>query len=152
MARRITEEYVTKSLLKWLQDSGWTIICFDFPQSGTGKVLHPSTTTSKTEDAVIPDIIAIKGSIVVHFENKDRFVLDDFDKVLYLRTTHDYDGAYANLLDGYTYDCIFYGIGMPYSASNYSKALGELNKVDFVVFLMEDDEILIIGDHRDIFF
>lgn len=38
----MTEEQVTKALLQYLTDNGWHIVCFDFPQSGTGKVLHPN--------------------------------------------------------------------------------------------------------------
>jgi hypothetical protein len=36
MERRITEEQVTKAILDWLEANDWKIICFDFPQSGTG--------------------------------------------------------------------------------------------------------------------
>lgn len=38
----MTEEQVTKALLQHLTDNGWHIVSFDFPQSGTGKVLHPN--------------------------------------------------------------------------------------------------------------
>ena len=38
----MTEEQVTKALLQHLTDNGWHIVCFDFPQSGTGRVLHPN--------------------------------------------------------------------------------------------------------------
>ena len=34
------EEKVTKNILDWLEENGWTIICYDFPQSGTGVLLH----------------------------------------------------------------------------------------------------------------
>lgn len=138
MAGRIREEHVTKALLQWLIDSQWEIICFDFPQSGTGKVLHPDNTNSKTEGAIIPDIVAIKGTTVVDFENKDRFVQEDFDKVAYIRGTSVYDRDFAKLLKGRSYNQIYYGIGMPFSASNYEKAMSEIGKVDFLFFLKED--------------
>lgn len=38
----MNEEKVTKCLLKWLIDNGWEIVCYDFPQSGTGRLLHPN--------------------------------------------------------------------------------------------------------------
>ena len=38
----MTEESVTKSILKWLMQNNWIIVCFDFPQSGTGHFLHPN--------------------------------------------------------------------------------------------------------------
>ena len=34
------EEQVTKNILDWLESNGWKIICYDFPQSGTGVLLH----------------------------------------------------------------------------------------------------------------
>lgn len=151
MAGRIREEHVTKALLQWLIDSNWKIICFDFPQSGTGKVLHPDNTNSKTEGAIIPDIVAIKGSIVVDFENKDRFVLEDFDKVAFLRHTSVYDRDYAKLLEGYSFNHIYYGIGMPFSAANYKKSMSEIDKVDFIFFLKEDGSFEIIDKPGSIF-
>ena len=42
MERRLTEEQATKAILDWLEENGWKIICFDFPQSGTGVSLHPN--------------------------------------------------------------------------------------------------------------
>lgn len=141
MAGRIREEHVTKSILKWLMSSGWEIICFDFPQSGTGKALHPDNTLSKTDGTIIPDIVALKENRVVYFENKDRFVLEDFDKVNSIRGSRHYDSAFEELLADCSYDRIYYGIGMPYSDSNYGKAMNEINKVDFIVFMKEDGSI-----------
>ena len=79
------EENVTKAILRKLVSAGWEIICYDFPQSGTGRVLHPNDRDSKTLGAIIPDIVAIKDGIVVDFENKDRFVFSDFEKIDQLR-------------------------------------------------------------------
>ena len=67
----MTEEQVTKSLLKWLSDHQWEIICFDFPQSGTGRFLHPNGDTNKNKDTINPDIVAVKDNICLFFENKD---------------------------------------------------------------------------------
>ena len=41
------EEHVTKATLKWLLANGWEIVCFDFPQSGTGRFLHPNNAESE---------------------------------------------------------------------------------------------------------
>ncbi len=51
------EEYVTKAILNWLETNNWKIICFDFPQSGTGYILHPNEEyrTTKNYGAIIPD-------------------------------------------------------------------------------------------------
>ena len=60
MAKCIREEEATKFLLKWLITKGWEIVASDYPQSGTGKALHPNDTDDKTLGIIIPDIIAIK--------------------------------------------------------------------------------------------
>ena len=146
MARRMSEEFVTKSLIRWLMSSGWIIVCYDYPQSGIGKHLHPINTVSKTEGIIIPDIVAIKGTLVVHFENKNRFFLEDFNKVSYLKNTSDYDEAYSELLDGYKFTSIYYGVGMPYSPKNYSRSLSVAEKVDFMVFLKEDNSVQIVDN------
>ena len=151
MAGRVREEHVTKAILKWLMATGWEVVCFDFPQSGTGKVLHPDNTLSKTDGAIIPDIVAIKGRGVGYFENKDRFVLEDFDKVHYIRESHLYDRAFAELLADCSYDRIYYGIGMPYSDSNYGKAMDESDKVDFIAFMREDGTIIVEEITKSVF-
>lgn len=71
----MTEEQVTKALLRYLTDNGWHIVCFDFPQSGTGRVLHPdSTDGQKNKDSIIPDIVAVKNNILLFFETRTGFI------------------------------------------------------------------------------
>ena len=85
------EEQVTKALLKWLIDNNWKIICFDFPQSGTGRVLHPNNANDeKNKDSIIPDIVAVKDEVCVFFENKDRFYYPDYKKQHSLIISDDY--------------------------------------------------------------
>lgn len=147
MERRIREEDVTKAILKWLLDNGWDIITFDFPQSGTGKVLHPSNNTSKTEGAIIPDIVAFKKGIVVDFENKDRFVFSDFEKINFLKNTNIYDRSLSLLLKGHEYKKIYYGIGIPYSKHNISKAEEKKELVDFIVYVDKVGDKITITDN-----
>lgn len=138
MARGIKEEEVTKRILKWLVETGWEIICFDFPQSGTGRQLHPNIRTNQTDGVIIPDIVAIKNGTVLDFENKDRFVLEDFEKILMLRTSNNYSDDWERLLQGKTHNHIYYGAGMPYNLNNYKKAESSSSMVDFIVYLKED--------------
>ena len=63
----MTEETVTKLLLEWLMNNGWEIICFDFPQSGTGRLLHPNGSTEKNKNAINPDIVAVRNGTCVFF-------------------------------------------------------------------------------------
>ena len=135
MERRLTEEQITKVILSWLEFNGWTIICYDFPQSGTGFVLHSCNrnNSSKNKESVIPDIIAIKNGTVVFFENKDRFVLSDFEKIYKLKTTSDYKSALSKLLEKYEYTNIYYGVGLPNNKKVNEKISKYTQMVDFIV-------------------
>lgn len=152
MERRITEEKVTKTTLNWLEETGWEIICFDFPQSGTGVSLHLNAElrTTKNKGSIIPDIVAIKSETVVFFENKDRFLISDFLKVSALKNTFDYSGSIKKLLKGFTYSKIYYGIAIAHTIINELKTNEHLDKIDFAVFVNKDHEISLI-DKMNIF-
>ena len=85
------EEKVTISILKWLEKNGWKIITYDFPQSGTGILLHKNSISrnQKNKNGIIPDIIAKKSNTVVYFENKDRYFEDDFTKINSLKEKNE---------------------------------------------------------------
>jgi hypothetical protein len=153
MERRITEEQATKAILDWLENNNWEIICFDFPQSGTGVSLHPNNEfrTTKNKGAFIPDIVAIKNGIVVFFENKDRFVLDDFVKVQDLRQNNDYSNSIEKLLANFKYTKIFYGVGLVYSVNAEQKTNENLDKIDFAILYHENKTIKIQFDPNRIF-
>ena len=153
MERCLTEEQVTKAILDWLESNGWEIICFDFPQSGTGVILHPNKISypSKNKGAFIPDIVAIKDNIVLFFEDKDRFYLDDLQKVCYLRTTDKYSSSIRNLLSNYQYTSIHYGVGVAYSEKAVEKIDTYSSLVDFAVFCKPNKEILVYYDKRQLF-
>jgi len=153
MERRITEEQATKAILDWLEENDWQIICFDFPQSGTGVSLHPNEElrTTKNKGAFIPDIVAIKNGIVVFFENKDRFVLDDFNKVQDLRNNNDYSNSVQRLLAKFEYSEIFYGVGLVHSDSTELKTSNHLDKIDFAVFYQGNKIIKIHFDPKNLF-
>ena len=149
----MTEEQITKAILFWLEKNGWKIICFDFPQSGTGVSLHPNDEirTTKNKGAIIPDIVAIKREIVVFFENKDHFVLTDFLKVEELRISNDYSESIKNLLTGFKYLNIFYGVGLPSSKNTIAKCVENKYKTDFIVFLSPDKLISVQYQTTSIF-
>jgi hypothetical protein len=153
MERRITEEQATKAILDWLEANDWKIICFDFPQSGTGVSLHPNEElrTTKNKGAFIPDIVAIKNGTVIFFENKDRFVLDDFIKVQDLRNNNDYANSIERLLAEFEYSKIHYGVGLVYSENTEQKTNLHLDKIDFVIFYHENKTIKIQFDPNELF-
>lgn len=151
MERRITEEQVTKQLLDWLETNNWEIVSFDFPQSGTGVLIHPNDTSSKNGASFLPDIVAIKNGVVVFFENKDRFVRSDFFKVNNLKNTNDYSNDINKLLNTYSYTSIYYGVGMPYTDRNLQKTVENFELVDFAVLMKNAQNFEIIGNYKKIF-
>lgn len=136
----MTEEEVTKSILKWLIEKGWKIICYDFPQSGTGKFIHQNNVLSKNKNSINPDIVAVKREVCLFFENKDRYYYPDFQKINLLITTDNYSDGITRLLTGQNIRNIYYGIGLPCSAYT---TLAEKNQglVDFIVGVKEDKSI-----------
>jgi len=153
MARslELKEEQVTKAIIKWLISNGWEILCYDFPQSGTGRCFHPNDSNSKTDGIWIPDIVAHKGSNLIFFENKDRFVYNDFEKVERLKNTTCYSMAIKEITQGYNYDSIHYGIGFPQSPGNISKATSHLDMIDFLVTAIDKDNASVEYDPNRIF-
>jgi hypothetical protein len=153
MERRITEEQATKAILDWLEENDWKIICFDFPQSGTGVSLHPNEElrTTKNKGAFIPDIVAIQNGNVTFFENKDRFVLEDFIKVQDLRNNNDYSNSIERLLAEFEYSKIFYGIGLVYSENTEQKTNLHLDKIDFAILYHANKTIKIQFDPNKLF-
>jgi hypothetical protein len=149
----MTEERVTKAILQWLEKNRWNIVCFDFPQSGTGVLLHPNKKirTSKNKGAIMPDIVAIKGTMVIIMENKDRFVLDDFNKIQDLRLGDDYSESISKLLEAYNYSQIFYGAGLPSTKNTESKIEDYKDKIDFAIFVKLDGQVIIQYQATSIF-
>jgi hypothetical protein len=145
MERRLTEEQVTKAILGWLEEQGWEIICYDFPQSGTGISLHPNEAlrTTKNKGALIPDIVAIKGTTVLFFENKDRFVLSDFVKVNDLKSGLDYSNSLQKLLKNFKVSQIFYGVGLPKNDIILKRITEHQEKIDFAV-CVESNEVITV--------
>ncbi len=146
----MTEEAVTKAILNWLLHNEWEIVCYDFPQSGTGRFLHPNGSKGKNKDSINPDIVAVKNDICVFFENKSYFYYSDFEKVEALRTYNEYSEDIEELLSFYDIHDIFYGIGYPVEAHK-RKALKSLSMVDFVIGVNEQNEIIILYDKENCF-
>jgi|SRR3989338_1745515 len=134
MERRIREEDVTKAIICWLEKNSWSIICYDFPQSGTGKVLHSNNRVGlKNKNSIIPDIVAVKSGVVVILENKDRFFLSDFQKLENVKKEDNYSDSIKQLLMFHKYVSIYFGIGLPISSKNMERVNENKDKVDFVI-------------------
>lgn len=147
------EERVTINILNWLESNGWKIICYDFPQSGTGVLLHPNTDikrTSKNKDGIIPDILATRNSIALFFENKDRFVFSDFEKLKEIKTLGNYSNSLSLILSDFNVKSIYYGIGIPSIEKQINKSLANIDGIDFLVSTLENGEVYINFDKNKI--
>lgn len=131
----MTEEQVTKHILRHLIDCGWEIICYDFPHSGMGYQLHPDNASSKTEGTIIPDIVAVKDTTAVIFENKDHFERADFIKLNSLRSTTAYTQAWKRLFGGKKITQMKFCIGLPDTPQNQTKARQLQALVDHIFFV-----------------
>lgn len=146
------EEQVTKAILRWLLSNKWEIICFDFPQSGTGRMLHPNCgNDKKNKDAIIPDIVAVKDGTCIFSENKNRFYYPDFEKQNLLKTGNDYSNAIVDLLKGHSVDSIFYGIGLP-TAKHKHGSSDAAYLVDFIICTDEDKTVHVAYNPMEISF
>ena len=147
------EEKVTKNILDWLESNGWKIICYDFPQSGTGVLLHLNNDkrTEKNKGGIIPDIIAVKNNIGIFFENKDRFYKSDFVKLNEIKTESNYSDSLHQLLNGLNVKAIYYGIGIPELEKDIEKSKLHLEKIDFLISTNTEKEVIIHYDSDGIF-
>ncbi|MFD1615457.1 hypothetical protein [Gelatiniphilus marinus] len=147
------EERVTISIMSWLEENDWQIICYDFPQSGTGVLLHPNgdNRTEKNKGGIIPDIIAVKGNVALFFENKDRFYQPDFDKLLEIKTENNFSDSLNQLLSGFNISKIVYGIGIPEEKKHLEKSKKQLDKIDFLITTDKDENIKIHYDNEKVF-
>jgi ABC-type antimicrobial peptide transport system permease subunit len=147
------EERVTINILNWLEENGWQIVCYDFPQSGTGILLHPNgdDRTEKNKGGIIPDIIAVKDDIALFFENKDRFYQPDFDKLFEIKTENNFSDSLNQLLSGFSISKIVYGIGIPEVKKHLEKSKTLLDKIDFLITTDDDKNIKIHYDNEKVF-
>lgn len=148
------EEKVTINLLNWLETNGWKIICYDFPQSGTGLMLHPNSNVNhneKNKGCIIPDIIAVKDTDAVYFENKDRFVKSDFDKLKEIKLSGDYSESLDDLLKEYGISEINYGVGIPSIKKEIDKSIEHIDDIDFLVSTDNDGCVTIHYDINNVF-
>lgn len=129
----MNEEFVTKSIIRYLKRNGWNIFAFDYPQSGTGFLIHPNDRLSKNKESLIPDIIANKDSKCIIMENKSYYCSDDFTKLNELKTSDIYSNDLNNLINRIGCNEILYDVGVPDNVNIMNKPQNILNLVDFLV-------------------
>ena len=129
----MTEERVTKQIIKWLINNNWEVLAFDFPQSGTGiSFKKDDFDNEKNKESIIPDIIAVKQGICTFWENKNRYYHADYEKVYNLRTNNQYKKAIDDFLKDLDIQKIYYGIGLP--SDKYKRnAIKYRDMTDFIL-------------------
>lgn len=134
----MTEEKVTITLIKKLKKEGWKILSFDYPQSGTGKLIRPNL-NEKNLGGFIPDIVSIKNGIVLFWENKDHFVYEDFIKIRKIKESDNFVEPIRNFLNNVEYTSIYFGIAIPNVNNEIIKASEYFNDIDFFVTVDQED-------------
>lgn len=147
------EEKVTKNILEWLERENWTIVCYDFPQSGTGVILHQNNELhiTKNKGSIIPDIVAVKNGIALFFENKGRFYKPDFEKLYDIKNDKKFSDSLNRLLSDYPITEIHYGIGISEIKKEIDKSKLHLGKIDFLISTNKEKEVIIHYDSNGIF-
>lgn len=144
------EERVTKEIIKYLNNNNWFIFSYDFPQSGTGILVKQDNSNEKNKDSIIPDIIAIKDNTSIFFENKDRIVTSDFEKVNSLIVDNKYINNIKKLLCDYKISNYYYGIGLPDNI-NIQKLDLLKEKTDFILLVDKEYSVRVYYDNKKIF-
>lgn len=127
------EEFVTKSIINYLKVNCWNIFAFDYPQSGTGFLIHPNDRLHKNKDAIIPDIIANKKSTCIIMENKPYYYKNDFFKLDNLKNDTKYSNDLNSILKQLNCKNIKYGIGLPEKDFLQKRSEEHLELVDFII-------------------
>ena len=142
----MTEEFVTLSAMRWLEDTGWEIIAYEYPQSGTGVLIRPDDAVDRTKEAVTPDILAYDRAhgAGLYFENKVAFSLADFRKIQMLRTATRYRRALSRLFPYGLPSRMGYGVAFLDLAANLGRARKYLQMVDFIIAVAASGSVRVI--------
>lgn len=138
------EGKITKKIIQFLKSNNWHILTFDFPQSGTGRNFKPSKecfeeSANKNKEHIIPDILAVKDGVMVLFENKSYFYLDDFKKINELKINNCYEDDIEEFLKLLKIEVSkkYYGIGCVDDKKFYEEAEPYYELTDFIVTVNE---------------
>lgn len=154
----MNEGKVTKTIIRNLKLNDWNVLCFDYPQSGTGINFKPANhclnePANKNKSHIIPDILAVKGDVLLYFENKSYYYYEDFIKVNNLITNDCYDNSINEYVESLNIDIkkIYYGIGCIDEKKFYDKAKDQYSLTDFVVTVNDSNFNVIYNPYNIIF-
>lgn len=139
----IEEEFITKAILTFLKAKKYNIISFDFPQSGTGILLHSDVSRDKNK-GIKPDVIASKGELMIVMENKNKYWREDFEKLHKLKIGADYTSDLKKLQSKCNTAFLKVGVGIPNSKNVVKKALETAYLIDFIISVDEEGKCEVI--------
>lgn len=147
-----TEERITNYILDYLEENGWKILCFDYPQSGTGIYFkNENLLGNKNKNSINPDIIATKNKISLYFENKSYYYQPDVDLLKKLKILNPYRKSIDRKLLETKNTNFYYGIGLPYTLDNENKIqkLLENKEIDFAALVIDCKKIFWCGFYEN---
>ncbi len=140
-------------MLNWLESNNWKVLCYDFPQSGAGILIHPniSKNSSKSKDGIIPDILAQRNGVTLFIENKDRFFYPDFVKLKKIKNEGGYTKGISELIYPSNLLNIYYGIGVYNYKKNVIKGLDNISGLDFLLSVNDSGSVNVDYDPCNVF-
>jgi Holliday junction resolvase len=106
---------------------------------------------TKNKGGIIPDIIAVKKKTAVFFENKDRYVESDFEKIRKIKSSGKYSEGLSRLLKQFASDTLFFGIAYASSINDDQRGLKNLENIDFLLTVNINSSINILSDPFKLF-
>lgn len=85
------------------------------------------------------------------FENKDKFVFSDFEKLKEIKTLGNYSNSLNKMLADFNVSKIFYGIGIPANKNEVQKSLENIREIDFLVSTSDDKTVHVHYDKDGVF-
>lgn len=131
----LSEESITKAILRHLESKRWKILAFDYPQSGAGISLHPNRRKDHTKNLgmITPDIVAKRERYLLILENKPGYCRNDVEKLKAVKA-----GEYSESIQsvfGITDFETLVGIGIGDSPQQRNKALIHVDALDAILWV-----------------
>jgi hypothetical protein len=143
----VNEESVTKIILGFLLKRDFEIISFDFPGSGTGKLIRPKVLLSleqhKNKNGIIPDILAYRENTLLFFENKAQETFSDFDKIVQLSNDSALHESIHEFCAPRNINKVLWGIGFGGETHSHKK-YNDYKNINIILNIKPPEDILIL--------
>jgi len=140
----LSEEKVTRELIRFHQREGWNVVSFDLPETGAGERIPPNNrqTGTKQRGSIVPDIVAVNGEILRLVESKPKFDMNDVRK-LELVLNGEYSQGIERKFGHLEWESVEVSIGLPI-AENSTTLEKKASRLDLSLFIQPDGGIEIL--------